>query len=734
MAAPPVATIPQKPTDGSRQATIELSWPAADIAVLTFDDPQKGANVLSRSVLDELAAHLDSLAGRKDLAGLVIRSGKPGSFIAGADLREFAASFDIPAEQTVAMCHRGRKLFQRLSNTPFITVAAIDGICVGGGAELAIWCDRRILSRDPKTQFGFPEVKLGLFPGWGGTARASRIVGLGNAVELVTSGESIDGRAAVNMGLASDLVTADSLLKAAIRLVRAEQEAKTYARDRERWRGPIEVNETELGFLGATASAYIQQQTKGQYPAPLAALEVMLGAAGLDIDAACTMEAEAMAQLFGTPVNRALVNVFFLSDRNKKDRGISAADIQPRKINSVSVVGAGIMGAGIAAANLKRDLPVALGDASQSALAAGVVKVLEEVAYSKELKKPDSERAVKYAARLNSTCSDAELAASDLVIEAIVESADPKKKLYARLEPLLRPETIVGSNTSTIPITSLAEGLKRPERFCGIHFFNPVRKMPLVEVIRGKQTSDETIATAVAYAKNIGKSPIVVNDGPGFLVNRLLLPYMNESLELILEGAEIKQIERAAKTFGMPMGPITLYDVVGLDTCVMAGRVMVEAFPDRTVVNDILMALLKAGRLGQKTGAGFYAYTKGSERGQPDPKLDELIQPLMRSKRKFGDAEIEARLFLPMVLEATRLLTDKVVRDVRDVDLGLIYGIGFPPFKGGLLFWADTQGAAKIVEMLKPLAPLGERARPTPLLLDMARTGKKFYELDVAKL
>jgi 3-hydroxyacyl-CoA dehydrogenase/enoyl-CoA hydratase/3-hydroxybutyryl-CoA epimerase/3-hydroxyacyl-CoA dehydrogenase/enoyl-CoA hydratase/3-hydroxybutyryl-CoA epimerase/enoyl-CoA isomerase len=217
-------------------------------------------------------------------------------------------------------------------------------------------------------------------------------------------------------------------------------------------------------------------------------------------------------------------------------------------------------------------------------------------------------------------------------------------------------------------------------------------------------------------------------------VNRLLLPYMNESLELILEGAEIKQIERVAKNFGMPMGPITLYDVVGLDTCVMAGRVMVEAFPDRTVVNDILMVLLKAGRLGQKTGAGFYSYSKGSDRGAPDPKLDERIAPLMRGKRKFTDTEIEARMFLPMVLEATRLLQDKVVRDVRDVDLGLIYGIGFPPFKGGLLFWADTLGAAKIVELVKPLESLGERARPTPLLLEMARTGRKFYELDVAKL
>lgn len=730
-ASPKAAAAPS--AQSADNGVIQLSWPEKAIALLTFDDPTKGANVLSKAVLDELGRHLDVLERRTDLTGLVIRSGKPGSFIAGADLREFAASFDVPQREVTEMCHRGRRLFQRLSQCPFVTVAAIDGICVGGGAELAIWCDRRIMTSDAKSQFGFPEVKLGLFPGWGGTARSARMVGLGNAVELVTSGESIDGRTAMKMGLVSDVVANDRLLEAAFRLVRAEQTSKEYLADRQRWSGPIEINETELGFLGATASAYIQQQTKGHYPAPLAALEVMLGAAGVDVDAACTMEAEGMAQLFGTPVNRALINVFFLSDRNKKDRGVDS-NVEPRKVTSVSVVGAGIMGAGIVAANLKRDLPVALGDASATALANGVTKVLEEASYNKELKGADPSRAVKYAARLNSTTSDEELAACDLLIEAIVENPEIKQKLYRRLEPKLNPETIIGSNTSTIPITRLAEGLQRPERFCGIHFFNPVRKMPLVEVIRGRQTTDETIATAVAYAKAIGKSPIVVNDGPGFLVNRLLLPYMNEALELIVEGAEIKQIERVAKDFGMPMGPITLYDVVGLDTCVMAGRVMVEAFPDRIIVNDIPLTLLKQGRLGQKSGSGFFKYTPGNDRGQTDPKLEELIQPLMRSKTKFSDAEVQARLFLPMVLEATRVLQDKLVRDVRDVDLGLIYGIGFPPFKGGLLFWADTLGAAKIVEMLKPLEPLGERARPTPLLLEMAKTGRKFYELDVATL
>jgi 3-hydroxyacyl-CoA dehydrogenase/enoyl-CoA hydratase/3-hydroxybutyryl-CoA epimerase/3-hydroxyacyl-CoA dehydrogenase/enoyl-CoA hydratase/3-hydroxybutyryl-CoA epimerase/enoyl-CoA isomerase len=729
MAKSATAISPSKAdTQAAKRSVIQLTWPEPDVALLTFDDPQKGANVLSSFVLDELSSDLDQLEKRNDLAGLVIRSGKPGSFIAGADLREFAASFDIPREQVVQMCNRGRKLFQRLSKTPFVTVAAIDGICVGGGAELAIWCDRRIMSSDPKSQFGFPEVKLGLFPGWGGTARSSRIVGLANAVELVTGGESIDGKTAMGMGLTSDLVTTDKLLDAAMRLVQAEKKSGAYRRDRERWSRPIEMNETELGFLGATASAYIQQQTKGQYPAPLAALEVMLGGASADIDAACTMEAEGMAALFGSPVNRALINVFFLGDRNKKDTGV-AGNIAPRKIEKVTVMGAGIMGAGIAAANLKRELAVALGDASSQALATGVTKVLEEVSYNKELKGPDPARAVKYASRLNSTVSDSELADCDLLIEAIVESLEPKRKLYARLEPKMREDAIIGSNTSTIPITRLAEGLKRPERFCGLHFFNPVRKMPLVEVIRGKHTSDETVATVVAYSKGLGKSPIVVNDGPGFLVNRLLLPYMNEALELILDGAEIKQIDRVAKNFGMPLGPIALYDMVGIDTCVMAGRVMYEAFPDRVVVNDIPMLLLKNGRLGQKSGVGFFAYPDRSERGQPDPKLAELIGPLVRRQDKFTDEKVEARLFLPMVLEATRAIEDKIVRNVRDVDLGLIYGLGFPPFKGGLLFWADTIGAGKSVERLKPFENLGERFRPTPLLVELAKSGKKFYEL-----
>jgi 3-hydroxyacyl-CoA dehydrogenase/enoyl-CoA hydratase/3-hydroxybutyryl-CoA epimerase/3-hydroxyacyl-CoA dehydrogenase/enoyl-CoA hydratase/3-hydroxybutyryl-CoA epimerase/enoyl-CoA isomerase len=708
--------------------TIALSFPEPDIAVLTLDTPGKGANVLSKSVLAELSRHLDQLEQRKDLAGLVIISGKPGTFVAGADLREFVASLHIKSDEAVALCRQGQTLFGRLSKTPFVTVVAIDGVCVGGGAEMSVWCDRRIMSNSAKTEIGFPEVRLGLFPGWGGTARAPRIIGLANAIELITSGNSIDAKSAIAMGLVSHMVPVEQLLPSAIRLIRLEQKTGDYLRDRERWRGPVNISDTELGFLGATASAVIQQETKGHYPAPGAALEVMLGAAGCDIDTACQMEAEGMAQLFGSPINAALLNVFFLTDRNKKDRGVEREGVVAHEPHSVAVIGAGIMGAGIAAANVKRELPVTISDANREALNKGVASVLEEVSYSRHLKGADARLAFKYAPLINATSSDAELAACDLVIEAVVENADVKKQIYRRIEPQLRDTAILASNTSTIPITGLAQGLAHPERFCGIHFFNPVRKMKLVEVIRGQETNDETVATAVTYAKRLGKFPIVVNDGPGFLVNRLLLPYMNESLDLIAEGAPIHQIEKVAKAFGMPMGPITLYDMVGLDTAFYAGRTMWEAFPDRISASPILPALVKAGRLGQKSGVGFYSYRNKKQRAEADPELSKFIEPYLKSQtRSFDNETVEARLFLPMVLEATRILESRIVRDVRDVDLGLIFGIGFPPFKGGLLYWADTLGAARIVELLKPLEQFGGRFQPTSMLRQMAAEDKKFY-------
>ncbi len=707
---------------------LTLEFPEDDIAVITINDPSKGANVLSRSVLDELEVHLDALEKRGKLAGLVFRSTKPGNFIAGADLREFVADIDQPAEKVIAIAQRGQQLFGRLSKCSYVTVAAIDGLCVGGGAELAIWCDRRLMARHDATSFAFPEVKLGLFPGWGGTARTPRIVGLSNAVELITGGEPIGPEAALAMGLA-EVAPPETLLEAAIAMVRSEQATGEYLEDRKRWSGPINISDTELGFLGATASAFIQGKTKGHYPAPLAALEVLLGAAGLDIEAACQVEAENFVPLFGSTINRALLNVFFLGDRNKKPYQAKTKGVKPLDIKSATVIGAGIMGQGIAAANVKRRIPTALGDISAEAVARGVQGILSEVSFNKKTRGPDVKRALEFVPLVNGTTNDLELATSDIVIEAIYENADAKRELYARLEPQLGKQAILCSNTSTIPITELAKDLKHPERFCGLHFFNPGRKMPLVEVIRGEKTSEETVATAVAYAKSIKKSPIVVNDGPGFLVNRVLLPYMNEALLLLEEGATIKAVDRAAKKFGMPMGPITLYDTVGLDVAVHAGKVMHAAFPDRVEPSKILPAMLEADRKGKKNGRGFFDYVtdkKGRQKAQPSDEVEKILQAAAGKPQ--SDVDLGDRLFLPMLLEATRLIEDGIVTDVRDVDLGLIYGIGFPPFRGGLFCWADTIGAAALVEKLKPYAGLGQRYEPTAMLLEHAKADKKFYD------
>lgn len=707
------------------------------LAVITLDRQGSSANLLSSGVLDEIEGHLNALDKRSGVSGLVFVSAKPGIFIAGADLTEFAAGLDQSDEEVQRVSQRGQQLLGRLATCGYVTVAAIDGICVGGGAELAVWCDRRILTTSSKTQFGFPEVKLGLFPGWGGTARTPRMIGLSNAVELVTGGESVGAHEAAKLGLAEDLVAdAEGLIDAARRMVAAESDSGDYLADRKAWSDPITIDPTELGFLGATASAYIQGQTGGHYPAPLAALELMLEASQVDLEAACEMESQRFAPLFGSPVNRSLLNVFFLQDRAKKtDVGSRQSPDESSEhwqhARRVSVIGAGIMGQGIAAANVKRGIAVSMSDMREEALLVGISGVVREASYNKQTKSVDAELAIERSALVDAALSDAELGWADIVIEAVVENLEVKHQLFERLERHLGERTILCSNTSTIPISQLAEGLAHPDRFCGLHFFNPVRKMPLVEVIRGKRTSEATIAAMAYYARRLGKTPVIVNDGPGFLVNRLLLPYMNEAALLVSEGVPIKDVERAAKDFGMPMGPITLYDVVGLDTCLHAGGVMLEAFPDRVVPATIVERLVEAGRLGQKNGRGFFDYPSAKPgkppKGVPSDEAAKLIDEDRR--RAEVDAPIVDRLMLPMLLEATRAVEDGVAADVRDVDLALILGIGFPPHKGGLFHWADTIGAAAILERLKPLEPLGERFRPTALLTQVAADGGKFYDL-----
>ncbi|QDU58771.1 3-hydroxyacyl-CoA dehydrogenase NAD-binding domain-containing protein [Aeoliella mucimassa] len=708
-----------------------LDFPQPGIARLSLHHPDHSLNILSQAMLGEIAGHLDALADRTDLMGLVIVSGKPAGFIAGADLKEFAASIDEPAEVIRQFSRHGQLLLQRLSKLKMVTVVAIDGICVGGGTELSVWCDRRVVTDNPKTQIGFPEVKLGLFPGWGGTARTPRIVGLANAVEMVTSGKNVSGAEAFAMGLADDIVSASGdvaskLMEAAVRVVMADQASGEYLANREKWASEIPINEAELAFLGATALGVIQQETKGHYPAPLVALEVLLEGALLDIDAACELESERFTPLFGSPVNRGLLNVFFLTDFNKDGIG---SDKKQLAANSVGVAGAGTMGQGIAAVSLRRGVRVSLADNRAEALLAAEKAVLSEAAFDRETKSASTDKVLELTPELDMTPHVTDLAACDLVVEAVVENLEIKQQLLQQIEAAAGDETILCSNTSTIPISLLAKGLTHPERFCGLHFFNPVRKMPLVEVIRGSESSPATIERAAAFARKLGKSPVVVNDGPGFLVNRLLLPYMNEAAVLLTEKVPLKAIESAAKEFGMPMGPIELHDVIGLDVCLHAGRVLRDAFSDRVIDTPMVDKLVSNDRLGQKNGRGFYDWQKdkkGRWKKQPSDVVSEFVAALATDTEPPGD--LVDRLMLPMLVEATRALEEGIAADVRDIDLALIFGIGFPPFRGGLFFWADTVGAAAIVEKLAHFHTLGKRYEVTKLLEQKARDGSKFYE------
>jgi len=424
-----------------------------------------------------------------------------------------------------------------------------------------------------------------------------------------------------------------------------------------------------------------------------------------------------MKPLSHSPIEWALRNVSSLKERNRLDCGIDAPGVTAGHIARVGIIGAGVMGSGIAAVNLRSGRSVVISDASADALQrCGPAILAQAVADASD---------GDVMASLDLATSDAQIAGCDLVIESIVENPEVKQKVLARLEPQLAPGTILATNTSTIPITQIAVDLQRPQSFCGIHFCNPVRHRKLVEVVRGERTDDATVATAVAYAKQLGKMPIVVRDTPGFLVNRLLCFYLTEAAELLCEGADIEDIERVAREFGMLMGPLEMYDMIGTDTSFYAGRTMFEAFRDRIIASPVLPAMIKSGRMGQKNGRGFYSYATSP------PVLDRSVLDLLavyfRDKKEFTDEQLASRLFLPMLLEATRTLEEHIVRDARDVDLGSIFGLGFPATKGGLLFWADSLGADTIVEMLEPLRGLGLRAQPTKLLQRMAESGATFY-------
>jgi 3-hydroxyacyl-CoA dehydrogenase/enoyl-CoA hydratase/3-hydroxybutyryl-CoA epimerase/3-hydroxyacyl-CoA dehydrogenase/enoyl-CoA hydratase/3-hydroxybutyryl-CoA epimerase/enoyl-CoA isomerase len=702
----------------------ELEGP---IGLVTFDVADSKVNTFSQPVLAELTALVGEWEQRTDLKGLLIQSGKPGQFIAGADLRELGALAYATPEQVKVGLAAGHSLFDRVSRLPFPTVALIDGNCMGGGTELILSMDYRIGSDNPKTQIALPEVKIGLIPGWGGTQRMPRLVGISSAIDLICSGKSIPAQQAAAIGLVFDAVPAERLVEEGCRLIRYTRESGEWEANRKRLSGPLGLSADQAQFTFAVAEAQVKAETKGQYPAPLAALRAIKKGVNLTLEEGLEVEKETALEVVGSQISANLIGVFFMNNKLSRDPGIDNTAVKPRPVHRVGVLGAGQMGAGIATAHARSRIPSGMVDVDDDALARGLQSATKVVADRIKIGRATHENMQEMLAMLSTSTSPQLFSDCDVVIEAVTENEKLKTKIYGEISGRLRDDAILASNTSTISITRMAEFAPEAERFVGMHFFYPVDRMQLVEVIRGEKTSDETIATIVQLAKRIRKIPIVVNDCAGFLVNRILLPYMNESLMLLQEGASIDAIDAAATRFGMPMGPIALHDFVGLDTACYAGKVMVAAYQDRAVECPLLEDLVNAGRLGQKSGAGFRVYRGKRSRPVADPEFQKFLEPYQTESRDVSKDEIGQRLFLSMLLEAVRCLEDQIVREPAHVDMGLILGIGFPPFRGGILRWCDSEGAANILGQLDPYRPLGKRFEAPELLEQMAKSGDKFY-------
>ena len=716
-------------------SAFRLTVEADGLALLEFDTPGEKVNKYSRPVMLEFDRVLDGLAARKDVKALVLISRKPGIFIAGADVNEIATLEKGADPEMIRGPHR---TFLKLANLPFPTVAAIDGACLGGGCETVLSMDWRLASDSPKTQIGLPEIKLGILPAWGGTTRLPRIIGLAGALDIILSGKVLDAKRAKRAGLVDEVVPAPMLEEVA----RGWALKKMGTRKRSNagpGGGPARVREPKLaerllegpgkGIVFAKARAAVMKETKGHYPAPLAALSVVEKGFGAPFEKALELEVEGIGGLIGTPTMRNLVGLFFRMEEVKKETGVEALGVgavKPRKIGRVGVLGAGVMGGGIAQLAADRGLPVRMKDIKPEALALGYAQAAR--IWKEKVKKRRMTRA-QFAGKmalLGGSLDYAGFETCDITIEAVLEKMAVKHAVLAEWEKIVPATAIFASNTSTLPITDIAANAAHPERVVGMHFFNPVYKMPLVEVIYGKKTDPEVTATIFDLAKKMGKTPVVVKDSPGFLVNRILGPYIAEAARLVLEGVDFTAIDKAMRAFGMPVGPIELLDDVGIDVAAKASETLSKTWPDRMPQDPALEKLVAAGRIGRKAKKGFYSY-EGEKRGGPDQAVYAELG-LSSPSKNLSSSEIVDRLILPMINEAAYCLAEGIVASPAKLDLAMIFGTGFPPFRGGLCAHADALGAKAVVEGLQKLAGThGARFTPAPLLIEMARTGKKFF-------
>jgi len=693
------------------------------IAILTFDLPGEKVNKLTTTVMNELSVKLGELEGNREIRALVFRSGKPESFIVGADIAEIRDIRDAATGE--ALARRGQEIFNRLEALPFPTVAAIHGPCLGGGMELALACSHRVISNDPKTALALPEIRLGIMPGFGGTQRLPRLVGLSNALDMILTGKSVYAKKAGKTGLADEVTYKETLLNVAVETAR-----KAAGKPRPsglRGKRPVlirmlESNPLTKQLIYRTAAKNVMHETHGNYPAPIAALDAIRHGLAKGLEEGFRNEARLLGELAITEVSKNLISVFYLNEAIKKD-----AHPSPASVSYTGVFGAGVMGGGIAQLFAEKGIAVRMKDINTKAIGTGI-KAAADIFRKRQKKGVISPLQARDGLdRITGATDYIGFNQADLVVEAVIENMDIKKSVLRDFERISKNKTIFASNTSSLSITELATASKRPDRVVGMHFFNPVEKMPLIEIVRGAMTSDETISAIATLSRKLGKLPIIVNDCPGFLVNRILMPYLNEAAIILEQGSAIENVDRALLRFGMPMGAFILIDEIGIDIAHKVADILHRGLGERVKPSALLGSLYKEGYLGKKNSKGFYRY-KGRSRGGPDASIYNRITGGSGVRKTIPAEEIVDRTVLLMIKEAALCLEEKIIERPDLLDAALIFGLGFPPFRGGLLTYADKLGAAAIVEKLeKYTKKYGERFAPPESVFKMRDRRKSFY-------